>query len=251
MGKALRRFVLIGIAALVAVLVFASFGHWALEWTSTGNDTEPVPARRGGQPDVRDVPGRDLPRAVSRAPRRGAPPGEEADGQDATDPEAVFDESDLVYEDPDAIAAAWASVDLEEVRRAMPDNLYFKLSAPTKNEAVLAERAAERDRSNVAYGKILSGTGTEEEIRAYYDRRARLSSDYIEFATYLLDHYGETLPERDVGLLELARRLHAARVQEIPRKVEEAIERKRQQDEARAAWRAAEEEFGGGDSDSE
>jgi len=170
---------------------------------------------------------------------------------DAAAPPAADPPPDDVAEDPnatqDAIAAAWASIDLEAVRAAMPDNLYFKLSAPTTDEAVLAERAAERARWNVAYGKVLSGTATEEEIGAYFDHRARLSTDYVEFTTYLLDHHRDTLHERDVALLELARRMHATRLQEVPRQVEEAMLRKQQQDAARAAWLAGEAEFKGED----
>jgi hypothetical protein len=45
-------------------------------------------------------------------------------------------------------------------------------------------------------------------------------------------------------LLELAQRLHLARLAELPRKLVEAHERKRAQDEARAAWLADEAEFG-------
>jgi hypothetical protein len=140
--------------------------------------------------------------------------------------------------DDEAMAAAWASVDMDEVRKAMPDNLYWKLSVPTKDPQVIEERAAERARWNVQYGKILSGTAGEEEIRAFYDQRAQLSGDYVEFTTYLLDHYGGVLPERDVGMLKLARRLNQARLEEIPRKIEEAFERKRAQDAAREAWLA-------------
>jgi hypothetical protein len=145
---------------------------------------------------------------------------------------------------------SWQNVDLDEVRKALPDNLYWQLSAPTKDPQVVEWREAERDRWNTEYGKVLSGTGSEEEIRAYYDYRARLSSDYVEFATYLLDHYGDQLPDQDVGLLKLARRLHLARLEEIPRKVEEALERKHQQDAAREAWLADQAEFGGGENDS-
>lgn len=147
--------------------------------------------------------------------------------------------------DQDAIAAAWAQVDFDEVRRALPDNLYFELSAPTDDEEVIAARAAERARWNQEYGKVISGTGTEEEVLAYFDLRARLSADYVELTSYLLDHYGGVLDERDQGLLDLARRLHAARLQEIPVQVERALDRKRQQDEARAAWLADEAEFAG------
>lgn len=191
------------------------------------------------------------------APRSAAPPEREAPpplGPPTENRDAPLPGSPDVIDAPDdtelnsegmydSLAQAWSNVDLDEVRRKMPDNLYFKLAAPTTDEAVIEERAAERARWNVEYGKMLSGTGTEEEIRAYYDMRARLSGDYVEFTTHLLDNYREVLPERDVALLELARRMHLSRLEEIPRQVEEARERKRKQDEARAAWLADEAEM--------
>lgn len=169
---------------------------------------------------------------------------------------AAEEQGEAAVDDPasessaDAEASAWANVDMDQVRKAMPDNLYFKMSVPTKDEAVLRQREEERERWNVEYGKVLSGTGSEEEVRDYYDLRARLATDYVEFATYLLDHYGDELPDRDVEMLKVARQMNLARLEEIPRKVEEALERKRQQDEARAAWLADQKEFedgGGGD----
>jgi hypothetical protein len=170
-------------------------------------------------------------------PERGPEPdspGEEEFGEEMA-PE---------YENQD-MSRTWEIVDWDRVRAAMPDNLYWKLARPTTDPAVIEEREAERKRWNVEYGKVLSGTGTEEEVRAYYDLRAKLSTDYIEFTTHLLDHYREQLPERDIGLIELARRLHYARLEEIPRRIEEALARKREQDEARRAWLAGEAEFQG------
>jgi hypothetical protein len=149
--------------------------------------------------------------------------------------------------DGEAMRGSWENVDLEAVRQALPDNLYWKAAAPTEDPRLLEEREVERERWNVEYGKVLSGTGSDEEIRAYFDYRARLSGDYVEFATYLLDHYGEELPDRDVQLLKLARRLHLARLEELPRKVQEALLRKNQQDEARAAWLADEAAFDAAD----
>ena len=138
----------------------------------------------------------------------------------------------------ESMGGTWQTVDMDTVRAALPDNLYWHLSQPTTDEEVIEERARERARWNVEYGKVLSGTGSEEEIRAYYDYKSRLYGDYIEFSTHLLDHYGTELPPRDVALLQLARRLHQARLEEVPRKLEEAFERKRAQDAARAAWLA-------------
>jgi hypothetical protein len=90
---------------------------------------------------------------------------------------------------------------------------------------------------------VLSGTATDEEIDAYFGHRHRLSRDYVEFTKYVLDHYRDDLSDQDVALLELAQKLHLARLAELPRKVVEAHERKRAQDEARAAWQADEAEF--------
>jgi hypothetical protein len=137
---------------------------------------------------------------------------------------------------PDAPAVAWASVDMEAVREAMPDNLYWKLAMPTQDAAILREREEIRAHWNGEFGKVQSNTATEAEVRAYYAHRRRLSADYVEFATYLLDHYGDTIPERDVGLLELAREMHLARLEEIPRRVAEALERREAHEAARRAW---------------
>ncbi len=180
-----------------------------------------------GAPAPPDAAARPAP-AVPGAGGRPGPPGDD-------------DEPDQLG--GDAIAAAWAHVDLETVRAALPDNAFWDLGAPTTDEAEIERRARIRDEWNVAYGKVLSGTGTEEEIRAYFDERARISGDYVEFTTHLLDTYGEQLPERDVGLLQLARTLHLARLEEIPRRMAEALDRKRQQDEARARWLADEAAF--------
>ena len=51
------------------------------------------------------------------------------------------------------------------------------------------------------------------------------------------------LPDQDVGLLELAIRMHHKRLQELPRAQAEAIERKRAKDALRDAWRRDEARF--------
>lgn len=216
----------VGIGALV-IVAGAAFWWWGAARTGRqpGADTEVV----GVQRVVRATTPSKIELPESAPPEESAP--DESEGVPFPDAEGVD------------MTKGWDNVDMEEVRAAMPDNLYWKLSLPTEDPNVIEERAAERARWNVEYGKVLSGTGSDEEIRAYFDRQARLFGDYIEFTTYLLDHYREQIPERDIGLLELARRLNQARLEEIPRKVEEALERKRQQDEARRAWLAEEAEF--------
>jgi hypothetical protein len=221
-----------GVPSWAVVALAASIIAVAVWLALRGGEPLPLPERTGV--------------AAVRSPRReAAEPGGEAAASGprrtpaarlpAPDAEALGAEGSAELEEEGF--GSWEEVDLEAVRAAMPDNLYWKLSAPTQDPRLIEERAAERARWNVEYGKILSGTASEEEIRAYFDHRARLSGDYVEFVTHVLDHYEETLPERDVGLLKLARRLHQARLEEIPRKVEEALERKREQDAAREAWR--------------
>jgi len=236
------------VAAVIAVVVVLAI---ALVWLTRGSrETAAAPETASAAPPPRVRPTAEPAGPAAARPPAAAPqPADQADAPDsaAAPPEDSAEGPDA---EQDAMAKAWAAVDLNAVRTAMPDNLYFKLAAPTTDEAILAERAAERARWNVEYGKILSGTGTEEEIRTYFDQRARLSTDYVEFTTYMLDHYRDTLPERDVALLELARRMHATRLQEVPRQVEEALARKQQQDDARAAWLAGEAEFKGEDAGS-
>jgi hypothetical protein len=144
---------------------------------------------------------------------------------------------------PDLVGRSWVGVDLEEVRAALPENLYWEKAAPTLDERLVRQREEDKARRNELYGKVLSGTGSEEEIRAYFEERQRLSTDYIQFVDYLLEHYEDRLPEQDLGLLHLARKLHLARLQEIPRRLQGAFDRKRAQDAARAAWLADEEAF--------
>jgi len=144
---------------------------------------------------------------------------------------------------PESSDTPWAAVDMAKVREAMPDNIYWKLSFPTKDEAVIRERQAERERWNVEYGKVLSGTATAEEIDAYYARQQKLFSDYVEFGTYILAEFGDKLSIRDVGLLKVAVELNMARLEEIPRKIAEAQERRVTHDAARRAWLKEQKEF--------
>ena len=230
-----RRGLLLGVLIVAGLAAVALLVRLRLDRSGRTVSSEPrrVSATRGER-------GREATAVAAPTVRRGALPNPLPP---AAAPEVAAGDKDTEPDD-DAMAAAWAAVDMDEIRKAMPDNLYWKLSTPTKDPQVIEERAAERARWNVQYGKVLSGTASEEEVRAFYDFRAQLSGDYVEFATYLVDHYGGVLPERDAGMLKLARRLNQARLEEIPRKIEEAFERKRAQDAAREAWLADQAVFG-------
>lgn len=127
-------------------------------------------------------------------------------------------------------------VDLERLRAELPDNLYWELGAPTDDPEVRKKRADEERRWNDLYGKVLSNTASEEEIHRYYDRRRWVSEDYIQFASRVLEEYRDELPERDIGLYELSIRMHRTRLDELPRQIEDALARKRAQDQRREEW---------------
>jgi len=174
---------------------------------------------------------------LTASPETTAPSGAAApDVPPSSGPE---DEVDSDFE----VALRWSAVDLDAVRQALPDSLYWQLAAPTDDPDVLRQRDEERARWNTRYGKVLSGTASEPEIEDYYALRRRISEDAVEFSEYLLDHYGDVLPERDVGLLRLASRLHRARLEEIPRRLAEAQARRQEQDRLRQAWLADEAAF--------
>jgi hypothetical protein len=130
----------------------------------------------------------------------------------------------------------WDGVDLQQVRAALPDNLYWELAQPTDDPEVLALRQADAAARNELFGAIQSGNASEQEIHTYYAEREQISRDYVAFAEYVLVHHGEQLAERDRGLLELAREMNDKRLAQLPSELERALARKSQQDQAREAW---------------
>jgi hypothetical protein len=138
---------------------------------------------------------------------------------------------------------AFASIDLDAVRKAIPDNAYWDNLAPTQDPRLLGDRERAAQRRNELYGKILSGTGTDDEIRQYFDERTHLSSDYVRFVDWVIEHQSGDLSEQDLELLHVAKRLHLARLEEIPRRMQEAFDRRAKQDAARAAWQAEQRDF--------
>jgi hypothetical protein len=145
-----------------------------------------------------------------------------------------------VAEDP---AEAWARVDFDEIRRALPDSTYWKMAFPTKDPALLEERAKIRAEWNAQYGKIQANIASDEEIDAYYAEQQQLSNDYLEFLVYLADHYGNDVPRGEVGALKLAGQMHLARLEEFPRKIAEAKQRHAEHEQARQAWLEEQRQF--------
>jgi hypothetical protein len=137
----------------------------------------------------------------------------------------------------------YGEVDLREARAVMPDNLYWQLAAPTKDPAVLEAREEEKKRRNEEYGRVLSGDANEEQVNAYYDYRERISTDFLEFAEWMSNRYGDKVPDQFRGLLDLSVNLHKARLAEIPRDREDARARSREREKIREDWRREQEEF--------
>jgi hypothetical protein len=140
-------------------------------------------------------------------------------------------------------ADAWAQVDFDEIRRALPDSMYWKMAFPTKDPELIAERQRVRDQWNVQFGKVQSNTATDEEIDAYYAEQTKLSNDYLEFLVYLADHYGNAVPRSEIGALKLAGEMHLAKLEEIPRRIAEAKERHAKHEAERQAWLAQQQQF--------
>jgi hypothetical protein len=134
------------------------------------------------------------------------------------------------------VANAAYPLNLERLRAEIPDNLYWRLGVPTRDPQVLQQRAEEEHIWNELFGKVQSNTASEEEIRRYYEHRRRLSEDYIQFSSLVLQEYGDQLPERDRDLYELSLQLHRTRLGEIPRQIEDALARKRAHDAERQEW---------------
>lgn len=191
--------------------------------------------------------GRSIAPTVTTTTRPAAAPARRVPTWDADEDQPGPSEQVIADADPlppliDA-RSGWEGVDFDEIRRALPDSLYWKMAFPTQDPALIEERQQIRTEWNVQYGKVLSNTATDEEIDAYYATQQRVSEDYVEFLVYLADHYKYQVPREAVGALKLAGELHLARLEEIPRRIAEAKERHAAHEEARRLWLEQQESF--------
>lgn len=170
----------------------------------------------------------------SAGPPKVAARPPESSGSAAAPPVAASPEDPA--EDPAAteaarIAAAAAEaprypVDLDWLRSRIPDNLYWEHGAPTSDVEVAKRRAEAAKRSNEAYGRVLSGEASEQEIRDYYAQKRKLSQDYLALSLLVLEEKGAELPERDRGMFELSAKMHRDRLTQIERDQAEALARR-------------------------
>ncbi|GAB4524942.1 MAG: hypothetical protein Tsb0020_42990 [Haliangiales bacterium] len=219
-----RRWPVGAVAVAIALALVATFAFLRAQQPATSDAPDSAAADDPGAPEAAHThPG---PRPSLAAADPGAAPRADQPAPRA-DPAAP----------PAALTGNEYPVDLDLLRQRLPDNLYWRMSAPTRDPAELAARAADKQRWNQLYGKIQSGTGSEADIQRYFEHRRQVSADHLEFATLVLEEYGAVLPARDQGLYELSIRMHKSRLDELPAKIDEAMARKREQDERRAAWR--------------
>ncbi len=140
-------------------------------------------------------------------------------------------------------ADEWARIDFDEIKKALPDSTYWKMAFPTSDKELIAERERIRAEWNTQFGKVQSNTATDEEIDAYYGDQQKLSEDYVEFLVYLAEHHANEVPRSAIGALKLAGEMHLARLEEIPRKIAEAKERRAAHEKARQEWLAEQAKF--------
>lgn len=125
-------------------------------------------------------------------------------------------------------AAAHYPVDLEDLRARLPDNRYWELGAPTSDPEVTRARAERAKRDNELFGRTQTGEATEQEIRAYYAERRRISEDYLRLSLVVLAEKSDQLPERDRGMFELSAKMHRDRLAQIERDLADALARRRE-----------------------
>lgn len=138
----------------------------------------------------------------------------------------------------DNAAPAPSPVDLERIRAKLPpDNLFWEMGAPTQDPEVLRKRAEAEHQWNELFGRVQSGEATEADIHRYFDYRRKLSEDYISVARSVLSEYGDALPLQERGLYELSIKMHTTRLEEMPRKEEEALARRELQARRQREWK--------------
>jgi hypothetical protein len=171
--------------------------------------------------------------------------GRERASRSHTSSRAASPQAAPVLEQPEYIEGlVWGEIDLREAKALMPDNLYWKNGAPTKDPEVLAARDEERRRRNEEYGRVLAGDANEDEVRAYYDYKKKLSADYLEFSEFMSRRYRNSENKEFIGMLELAMKMHAQKLKDLEGELEASIQKSRDAARAREEWQRQKEELG-------
>lgn len=158
----------------------------------------------------------------------------------AASPAKVEAAQDIPYID----GLVYGDIDLREAKALMPDNIYWQQGAPTKDPDELARREEERKKRNEEYGRVLAGDANEDEVRAYYDYNKRVSEDYLQFSEFMARRYKDSDHKEMVGLLDMAMKMHAERLKQLPAELDEALQRAREHAKAREDWARQKQEFG-------
>lgn len=140
--------------------------------------------------------------------------------------EVTSEGSEASPENPFGGPAPSYPLNLEALRPQIPNNRYWELDAPTQEVGVAKQRAARAKKRNDDYGRILANEAEVSEIRAYYDERRRVSTDYLELTELVLAGKAGELTERDRGLFELSANLHRERLKQIERDQAAALDRR-------------------------
>ncbi|WP_156493471.1 hypothetical protein [Oleiphilus sp. HI0125] len=138
----------------------------------------------------------------------------------------------------DAKMEAWSKVDLDVVREATTDNLYWTMAAQTDDPSIVEAREAKRAELKAIETKMMARHASEQEIRDYYAYQEKLSEDYVIVLTEILERYGNVLPEDDYAGQALARTMHLNKLQEMPNKISRALEQRQIFIDQKQEWMA-------------
>ena len=109
------------------------------------------------------------------------------------------------------------------LRQKFPDNQ----ALPPVDREELREKEEARERRNREYGRISANRASEAEIADYYAEQRRLAEDSIEVLAFILQEYGGQMSETDLKKHEFLLESFQKRLDRIPERKAEALERLR------------------------
>ncbi len=146
-----------------------------------------------------------------------------AESKQGNESKSLVDDNTTPSDSDDNTYDKQVVVDPYILHREFPDNL----ALPSLNEDDAKKKRDDRRKRDLEFGQIQANRATEEEINAFYAHQTQLAKDGLQIVEFVLKKYRTDFNEKNLKKHEFLVKAFKDRLEKIPTKQEEALERRR------------------------